>query len=74
MPYMIWIWLGLPAAARSSQSRHMLRLVVIAGVHQRQQRERGVAQPAVAIVPVAHAADASGSDVVGAATMPPVGA
>ncbi len=36
------------------------RLVVVAGVHQRQQRERGVAQPAVAVVPVARAADLLG--------------
>ena len=36
------------------------RLVVVAGVHQREQRERGVAQPAVAVVPVAHAADLLG--------------
>ena len=34
-----------------------LRLVVVAAVHQRQQRQRRVAQPAVAVVPVAHAAN-----------------
>ena len=48
---------GLPAAARSSQSRQASRLVVVAGVHQREQRQRGVAQPAVAVVPVARAAE-----------------
>ena len=65
---------GTPAAARSSHSRQATRLVVIAGEEQRVQRERGVAQPAIAVVPVAHAAGCSGSEVVAAATMPPVGA
>ena len=51
-----------------------VRLVVVARVHQREQRQRRIAQPAEAIVPVADAAECSGSDVVGAATMPPVGA
>ena len=36
----------------------------IAGIHQREQGKGGVAQPAVAVVPVALAADRSGSDVV----------
>ena len=34
-----------------------LRLLVVAGVHQREQRERRVAQPAEAVVPVARAAE-----------------
>ena len=33
------------------------RLFVVAGVHHREKRERRVAQPAEAVVPVAHAAD-----------------
>ena len=33
-----------------------LRLLAIAGMHQREQRERGIAQPAIAVVPVALAA------------------
>src|SRR5512138_3489441 len=36
------------------------RFLVEAGVQEREQRERGVAQPAVAIVPVAHPAQALG--------------
>ena len=39
---------------------------------QRQKREGRVAQPAIAIVPVARTPDFSGSEVVPAATMPPV--
>ena len=35
-------------------------LLVIAGVHQREKGERGVAEPAVAIVPVANSADELG--------------
>ena len=50
------------------------RLVVVAGSHQGEQRHRRVPHPAEAVVPVADAAEASGSDVVGAATIPPVGA
>ena len=37
-----------------------LRFVVVAGIHQREQRERGVAQPAEAVVPVADAAELLG--------------
>src|SRR5262245_33457321 len=33
---------------------------IVASVHQREQCERGVAQPAIAIVPVAHASDLLG--------------
>ena len=51
------------------------RLVGVARAHQRVDRERRVAQPAVAVVPVADAADATrASEVVGAATIPPLGA
>ena len=45
----------------------------VAAVHQRQQRKGGVAQPAKAVIPVSRAPSFSGSEVVGAATMPPVG-
>ena len=34
-----------------------LRLLVIAGMHDGEQRQRGVAQPAVAVIPIALAAD-----------------
>ena len=51
---------GSPATARSSQSRNATRLVLEAGAHERVDRERRVAQPAVAVVPVAHAADLLG--------------
>ena len=63
------------AARRGAQEPVAPRrcLVEIAGVHQRQQRQRRVAEPAEAIVPVADPPICSGSDVVGAATMPPVG-
>ena len=59
-PYMIWIWSGRPATARSSQSRQASRLVEVAAVHQRDQRHGGVAQPAEAVVPVALAAELLG--------------
>jgi len=36
------------------------RFVPVAGLEERHQRERGVAQPAVAIIPVSHAAEALG--------------
>ena len=49
-------------------------LLHVAGEHQRVERERGVAQPAVAVVPVAHTADLLGQRRRGAATIPPVGA
>ncbi len=38
----------------------VLRLVVVAGIHQREQRQRRVAHPAVAVIPVALAADEFG--------------
>src|SRR4051794_1699313 len=41
---------------------------------QRMHREGGVADPGVAVVPVALAADLLGSAAVGAATRPPLGA
>lgn len=46
--------------------------VAIAAAHQRTQREARIAQPAEPVVPVALAAEALGSELVGAATMPPV--
>ena len=48
---------GSPATARSSHCAPGHRLVAVAGVEHREQRQRRVAQPAVAVVPVAHAAD-----------------
>ena len=60
MSYMICSSPGAPAAARSSQSRNAPRLVDVAADHQRVQRQAGVAQPAEAVVPVAHAADLLG--------------
>ena len=56
-PYMICSCAGSPATARSSQSRHGRASSVIAGVEERVERERRVAQPAVAVVPVPLAAD-----------------
>ena len=47
--------------------------VVVASIDKRQQGEGGIAQPAIAVIPVAHTADDSGRDVVTAATTPPVG-
>ena len=45
------------------------------GNHQRVEGEGCVAKPAIAVIPVARPADLSpGSEVVGAATIPPVGA
>ena len=58
--YMICRSSGSPATARSSQSRHSRRLVGVAGPDQRLEGERGVAQPAVAVVPVALAAEVLG--------------
>jgi hypothetical protein len=43
-------------------------------MHEGQEGEGGVAEPAVTIIPVPHPPNHSGSDVVGAATIPPVGA
>ena len=48
---------GSPATARTTQSRHAVGLLDVAGGHQRVEGERRVAQPAEAVVPVAHAAD-----------------
>ena len=59
-PYMICSRDGSPATARSSQSRHAAGLLAIAAGEQRVERERRVAQPAVAVVPVAHAAELLG--------------
>ena len=48
-------------------------LLAIAADDQPVKRKGSVAQPAVAIIPVTHAPIRSGSDVVGAAMIPPVG-
>ena len=48
---------GWPATARSSHCRHACASSRIAGDEQGIEREGRVAQPAVAIIPVAHAAD-----------------
>ena len=50
------------------------RLVAVARAQHGEQRQGRVAEPAEAVVPVADAADVLGRDVVGAATIPPVGA
>lgn len=47
--------------------------LVIAEFHQGEQGQRRVAQPAIAVVPVARPPIFSGREVVAAATMPPVG-
>ena len=60
MSYMICRSAGSPATARSSQSREGARLVDVAADHQRVEGQAGVAHPAEAIVPVAHAADLLG--------------
>ena len=46
-----------PAIARRSQSRHVTRLFDVAGADECEQRQRRVAEPAEAVVPVPHAAD-----------------
>ena len=48
---------GSPATALSSQLRHAERFLGVAADHERVQRVGGVAQPAVAIVPIPHAPD-----------------
>ena len=57
---MIWSVAGSPADGAQQPVAPGARLVGVAGVEQREQRERGVAQPAVAVVPVAHAAELLG--------------
>ena len=58
---MIWSSSGRPATARSSQSRQARGLVRVArAVEQRESVKRRVAQPAVAVVPVPHAAERLG--------------
>ena len=49
------------------------RFVDEAQAHQAVEGEGGVADPRVAVVPIAPATEESGSDVVGAATKAPVG-
>ena len=58
-PYMICSSSGLPATARSSQSRHAVASSMKARPDQRVQGERRIAQPAIAVIPVARAAAAS---------------
>ena len=58
--YMICRSSGSPATARSSQSRHSRASSVVAGRQQRLEGQGGVAQPAVAVVPVALAAEVLG--------------
>ena len=48
---------GRPGDGAQQPVAPRARLVHVAGVHERLQRERGVAHPAEAVVPVAHAAD-----------------
>ena len=50
------------------------RLFEVASIHECQKGQRRVPEPAIAIVPIAGSAERSGKDVVGAATIPPVGA
>ena len=54
-PYMICNCEGSPATARSSQSRHAIASSLKPQGHERIECERGVAEPAVPIVPVPHA-------------------
>ena len=56
-PYMICSADGSPAAARNSHLPPGARLFEVAGVDEGEQRERRVAEPAEAVVPVALAAD-----------------
>src|SRR5579863_7575383 len=51
-----------------------LSLLEVAGMHGAEQNQCRIAQPAISVIPVALAAEPLGNDVVGAATMPPVGA
>ena len=60
MPYMICRSAGSPATARSSQLRHARASSTVAGVQHRHQRQRRVAQPAEAVIPVAQSADVLG--------------
>ena len=54
---MICSWRGVPADRPQQPLPPGARLLGEAGVHQGVERERGVAQPAEAVVPVAHAAE-----------------
>ncbi len=58
--YMICRSAGSPATARSSQSRQKRASSVAPGGDQRGQRQGGVAEPAVAVVPVALATEVLG--------------
>ena len=59
-PYMIWSCAGLPGDRPQQPLAPRRGLVDVAAHHQRVEREGGVAQPAVAVVPVAHAAELLG--------------
>ena len=48
-----------------------LRLLVVAEIHEGQQRERGIAQPAITIIPVPHAAETLGKRRCGCGDDPP---
>lgn len=48
---------GLPVTARNSHLRHAFHLLDESRAKQRVQRERGIAQPAETVVPIAAAAD-----------------
>jgi glyoxylase-like metal-dependent hydrolase (beta-lactamase superfamily II) len=55
--------LDLVRAAGDSPNKPIapsLRLLVVAEIHESQQRESGISQPAIAIIPVPHAAEAFG--------------
>ena len=59
-PYMICRSRGLAGDGAQQPVAPRLRLLLVAGVDEREQRERRVAQPAEAVVPVADAADPLG--------------
>ena len=59
-PYMICRSSGAPATARKSHSCHAFASSRIAGPNQRVKRERRVAKPAIAIVPIARPAQLFG--------------
>ncbi len=51
-PYMICTWSGLPATARIEPISPGARFLIIAELHEGLQGEGGVAQPAIAVIPV----------------------
>jgi len=55
------MWLIAAAGALLQQEVHVVaRLVLVPELHQRQQRQRRIAQPRVAVIPVALAAELLG--------------